>query len=654
MDVVLSRLRRWRIVALPVLWMVWMALGSFAASAQELEAPARQTVERAAQQVAAVVARAVPDQTHTILYVEPVLTDEQRRTRLGARLRGVLQVTLVRHYIKTRLLEQPTASAPTAAAVRVVVELQPFDHHVTALVRILDRDGLLVDADLVDMPRSAAISALLQPDTWLEPDAPQLTLPVPEEGRPDPTPSEPASDRPASPQPPPPEPTSDRPAPPEPPPPEPASDRPTPPEPPPPEPAPDRPTPPQPPPPEPAPDRPAPPQPPPDRFPAPTPPEPPPAQALAAPAPPAPPPTDPAPPPADPTPGLPEDAYEPDDAPGFEVPVPAVEDVRFERTLTDDDRDRFELSLPAAAAVTVAIEAEIETLIALYLAGNAVPIGVHDRGFSGVLEAGAYLIEILAANAATTGAYALAVSTSPEPAEAAGPAEPGAQPEAVLPPSGSAPAAEGAGGAEALAQATELQSGESQERLMRQPPEWLQLTADPGFYGVTVTSAAETLRASLHRTRDEPAFLQLVPSAAGEQVGALFIGADLPVLRIDAPEADPGLRYSVAFEPVSPPRAFADQTWVEQAELGSLKHHTLRIISRDVYQLSMESASTSAASAEVEVLHVPAMRRAAPQAADVSRFDLPPGDYLILLRPLGEGTVGRVCWHLAQGSWNCS
>ena len=618
MDVVLSRLRRWRIVALPVLWMVWMMLGSFAASAQELEAPARQTVERAAQQVAAVVARAVPDQTHTILYVDPVLTDEQRRTRLGARLRGVLQVTLVRHYLKTRLLEQPTASAPTAAAVRVVVELQPFDHHVTALVRILDRDGLLVDADLVDMPRSAAISALLQPDTWLEPDAPQLTLPVPEEGRPDPTPSEPASDRPAPPEPPPPEPS------------------------------PDRPTPPEPPPPEPSPDRPAPPQPPPDRFPAPTPPEPPPAQALAAPAPPEPPPAGPTPP------GLPEDAYEPDDAPGFEVPVPAVEDVRFERTLTDDDRDRFELSLPAAAAVTVAIEAEIETLIALYLAGNAVPIGVHDRGFSGVLEAGAYLIEILAANAATTGAYALTVSTSPEPAEAAGPAEPGAQPEAVLPPSGSAPAAEGAGGAEALAQATELQSGESQERLMRQPPEWLQLTADPGFYGVTVTSAAETLRASLHRTRDEPAFLQLVPSAAGEQVGALFIGADLPVLRIDAPEADPGLRYSVAFEPVSPPRAFADQTWVEQAEIGSLKHHTLRIISRDVYQLSMESASTSAASAEVEVLHVPAMRRAAPQAADVSRFDLPPGDYLILLRPLDEGTVGRVCWHLAQGSWNCS
>ena len=311
------------------------------------------------------------------------------------------------------------------------------------------------------------------------------------------------------------------------------------------------------------------------------------------------------------------------------------------------------MSLPAAATITVAIEAEIETLIALYRSGNAVPIGVHDRGFSGVLEAGTYLIEVLAANVAATGAYALAVSTSPEPSEAAGPAEPDAQPEAVLPPSGSAPAAEGAG-AEALAQATELQSGESQERLMRQPPEWLQLTADPGFYGVTVASAAETLRASLHRTRDEPAFLQLAPSAAGEQVGALFIGADLPVLRIDAPAADSELRYSVAFEPVSPPRAFADQTWVEQAEIGSLKHHTLRIISRDVYQMSMESASTSAASAEVEVLHVPAMRRAAPQEAGVSRFDLPPGDYLILLRPLDGGTVGRVCWHLAQGSWNCS
>ena len=647
MDVVLNRLAPRRIAALPVLWML---LCSFAASAQELEAPARQTVERAAQQVAAVVARAVPDQTHTILYIEPVRTDGQRQTRLGARLRGVLQVTLVRHYLKSRLLEEPTVGAPTAAAVRVVVELQPFDHQVTALVRILDRDGLLIDADLVDMPRSAAISALLQPDTWLAPDAPQLTLPVPEEGRPappEPSPSEPSPDRPAPPEPSPSEPSPDRPAPPEPSPSEPSPDRPAPLEPPPSEPSPDRPALPEPSPSEPSPDRPAPPEPPPDRFPAPTTPEPPFEQAPAAPAPPELPPADPTPP------GLPADAYEPDDAPGSEVPVPAAGDVRFERTLTDDDRDRFALSLPAAATITVAIEAEIETLIALYRSGNAVPIGVHDRGFSGPLEAGTYLIEVLAANVAATGAYALAVSTSPEPSEAAGPAEPDAQPEAALPPSGSASTAEEAG-AEALAQATELQSGESQERLMRQLPEWLQLTADPGFYGVTVTSAAETLRASLHRTRDEPAFLQLAPSAAGEQVGALFIGADLPVLRIDAPEADPGLRYSVAFAPVSPPRAFADQTWVEQAELGSLKHHTLRIISRDVYQMSMESASTTAASAEVEVLHVPAMRRAAPQEAGVSSFDLPPGDYLILLRPLDEGMVGRVCWHLAQGSWNCS
>ncbi len=624
MDVVLNRRTGRRTAALPILCiLLWTPA---AASAQEFEASARQTVQRAAQQAAAVVARAVPDQTHTILYVEPVRTDTDRLTRLGSRLRGVLQVTLVHHYRNARLVDGPTTGALAASAIRVMVELQPFDHQVTILVRILDRDGLLIDADLVDMPRSTAVSALLQPDLWPvaderpAADAPQLTLPIPEESR---------SETPVAP---PPEPPPDRPAPPEPRPPSPSPERPLAPEPVP--------------------------------EPAPAPPEPPGGQATAPSAPPEPLPDEPSPSAETPAAQIPttqtaseqpDDPYEPDDEAGFEVPVPAEADVRFERTLTGGDRDRFELSLPAAAAVTVAIEAEIETLIALYRSGNAVPVGVHNRRFTGVLEAGTYVIQVMTDDAAATGAYALAVSTAPEPSQAAGqdesaPAETSPRPGAALPPSGAEPAAE----ADALAQSTELQAGESQERLIRPAPEWLQLTADPGFYDVTVASASEALRASLHRTRDEPAFLELVPSAAGEQVGALFVGADLPVLRIDAPESDLGLRYSVAFEPATPPRAFADQRWTEQADVGSLKHHTLRIFSRDVYQMSLEAESASASVAEATVYQIPGMIPTPPQEPGVSRFDLPARDYLVLIRPLDGGSVGRVCWHLAQGVWNCS
>ena len=212
MDVVLRRLSTLPGAALAVLCVV---LATAAASAQEFEASARQTVQRAAQQAAGVVARAVPDQTHTILYVEPVRTDTDRPTRLGSRLRGALQVTLVHHYRNARLLQTPTAGAPATSAVRVAVELQPFDHQVTALVRILDRDGLLLDADLVDMPRTTALSELLQPDAWAA-GAPQLTLPAPEDGLAEPpAPSEPAADRPAPAEPGTPEPSPDPPPPPE-------------------------------------------------------------------------------------------------------------------------------------------------------------------------------------------------------------------------------------------------------------------------------------------------------------------------------------------------------------------------------------------------------------------------------------------------------
>ena len=134
----------------------------------------------------------------------------------------------------------------------------------------------------------------------------------------------------------------------------------------------------------------------------------------------------------------------------------------------------------------------------------------------------------------------------------------------------------------------------------------------------------------------------------------MFIGADQPVLRIDAPESGQGLRYAVTFETAAPPRAFADQRWTEQAEVGSLKHHTLRIFSRDAYRMSLESGPGSTALAEAAVYQIPGMIRTLPQEPDVSRFDLPASDYLVLIRALDEGAVGRACWYLAQGPQNCS
>ena len=96
---------------------------------------------------------------------------------------------------------------------------------------------------------------------------------------------------------------------------------------------------------------------------------------------------------------------------------------------------------------------------------------------------------------------------------------------------------------------------------------------------------------------------------------------------------------------------FADQAWTAQADLGPVTHHNLRVFNRDVYQISLES--TSAVFAEVVVLEVPSMSNVAPQEPGLSRYDLVQGDYLVLVHPLDGRTVGRVCWHLAEGSWNC-
>ena len=582
MDLLLSRLTARRLTALPVVWILLWA--SAAASAQEfavqdLELPVRQTVTRAAQQVAAVVTRSVPDHIHTILNVDPVQTDTGHLTPLGARLRGALLVALVHQYRSARLVADPTAEVPPGSVVRVMVELQPFDHQVMALVRIIDRDGLLIDADLVDMPRSTGIDALLQPltplqpepspdaETPLEAEPPQLTLTVPAAEARLPEPAEPPAALPQS-------------------------------------------------------------------FAQPAPP-----RSFAQPAP-----TE---PPEPPDLGVPDDSYEPDDVAGLEVPLTPAAEIRFERTLTENDRDRFKLSLAVLSIVTAAIETDVETLIALYRADSAVPFGLHDSGFTGELDAGTYVIEVMAADTSATGTYTLTVSTAePVPAEADEPVRDAANDRADEPEPETTEA-------EALAQPTELQSGESQERLMRQAPEWLQLTANPGFiYSVAVGSASEALSASLHSARDELPFLQLIRSAAGERVGVLFIGADMPVLRVDAPQEDLGLRYTVSFERVDSPRVFADQVWGAQGDLGDLKYHTLRVFHRDIYQISLESAS--AVFAEVSVLLVPEMRNVPPQEPGLSRYDLPPGDYLIVVRPLDGRTVGRVCWHLAEGSWNCS
>ena len=103
---------------------------------------------------------------------------------------------------------------------------------------------------------------------------------------------------------------------------------------------------------------------------------------------------------------------------------------------------------------------------------------------------------------------------------------------------------------------------------------------------------------------------------------------------------------------VTPPRVFADRAWVEQADLGPIRHHNLRVFDRDAYQMSLEAAPETPVG--VAVFYLPGMIDISPQEPGLSRFELVQGDYLVLVRPLEGGTVGRVCWHLAEGASNCA
>lgn len=392
MGVLLSWPARRMLFALPVLGVfLWSATGAIS---QSQEIGTRQEIDAAVLQIASVVTRTLFDKAEDILSVEPVRIDAERLTPLGVRLRGALQVTLLRDFPNARLLADSETGA-AGRAVRIVVELHPFDDQVIVLVRIIDRDGFLIDAALLEMTRSPGISALL------------------------------------------------------------------------------------------------------------------------------------------------------------------------------------------------------------------LPAGLSD-------------------------------------------ATPAAEPSSKLWPASSEPSVS----SRSIVSRTpvELRPGQSQKRVVL-GQEWFVLIASPGFYGLTINSETDQLRASLHGSR-EAELQQLIRSAPGELVGALFIGTDPPHLRVDAPQLDRGLIYAISFESIAPPRVFADQAWVSQPALGSVGYHTLRVLSQDVYKITLES--TSQGQAQATVFELPAMVPTAPQTPSQQNYELAAADYFVLVRSFDGRAVGRVCWLPKNSPGTCS
>lgn len=549
MGLFLSRTMLWRLVLLPslILLSATMALG------QSTDTEIRHAIDATALQIAAVVTRAVPDDADTIMAVQPVFTDTELLTPLGAGLRGALQVTLLRDYDESRLLADPLGEVAVGLAVRVMVELQPFGDGVLVLVRIVDRDGFLIEAALIEMTYSPAIPLLLQQSSQLKGRV-LAPVPTPDEtsSTTEPSVSSRLLQRRASVE-------SSKPAM---------------------------------------------------------------STTLVS-----------------------ADPYEPDDVPGFEVPVPTTDSVHFERFLTRGDRDRFEVSIPKEATIIVASESSIETLLVLYHVGDAVPFRLHDGQFTQQLQAGTYILEVIAADAEASGRYALSVRS-----EARAPSSGAAVDESDG--SVSDGSAAEVHNVEASLHPTELRSGQPQERVLQQLKDWIALTAVPGFYGVTLRSQTNQLLGSLYHAKDGDSFLQLVRSAPDKLVGALFIGVDVPHLLVETTLENLDKRYTVSLDPIEPPRVFADQTWVSQSTLGLVRYHSLRVFRQEVYLITLESTALSRA--QVAIFQLPAMTPVVAQETAIpGRYSLAPGDYLVITSSVDTHEVGRVCWRRVVGSRIC-
>ena len=544
MGILLNRPVTW--CAAPILtFLLWSALN---ASSQTLESQVRSSLDTAAREIASFIHQALPDDSTSIVAIEPILTDIDRRlTALGVRLRGTLQITLLNDYSHIRVVEDPSRDTAAESTTRVVAELQPFDDRVFVLVRIIDRSEFLIDAVLIEILRTPGISRLLIPNV----------SPTVQEQNSDPSSGERSSKNTGSTQ----------------------------------------------------------------------------SHSVES----------------NPiydvsrdslnSPKIESDPYEPDDTPGFEVPLPLVNPLRFERSLSPEDRDRFKLVIAEPTAVIIEVSSSIETLIVLYGNTSTVPISLHENRFSQHLHSGTYIVEVVAAGSKATGDYVLSFRNENQSLYVD--SEVVAVTDAIIL-EFDEPENEPHQQEEFL-KIIELQPGQLHKHLISQQQAAFQIKAVPRFYGVTLRSEIAALNAKLHKKPEGEPFLQLSLSTPNELVGAVFIGAQAPYIMVEVPLQNQNRSFEIIVEPITPPRVFADQTWASQYLMGSVGYHALRVFRQEVYQISLDAFNLNRA--EITVFQLPNMMMTSSQEVITpGRYDLSPGDYFVMVRYLDMAAVGRTCW----------
>ncbi|MBN2553623.1 MAG: hypothetical protein JXB06_12680 [Spirochaetales bacterium] len=306
-----------------------------------------------------------------------------------------------------------------------------------------------------------------------------------------------------------------------------------------------------------------------------------------------------------------EDPFEPDDAPGFEVKIPAFALESFGRSITPGDVDRFRFYMPEAGTVVLEARTDIDLQLLLFREGENIPFEVSgSAGSENVrletnLEQGYYVVELLAYDFSVQGSYVLAIDLT-------GRSNDGFEPD------------------DRLEEAGAIHPDTRQDRaLLSGDQDWVELAFTvPAFYTVYTTGGEVDTEITLY-TDQEREILKDDGSGAGDNAFiVLFLGTRRIYARISGKETPASGAYTLAFETIDPPQIFP-APGIEQIDLRETPlAFQLRIIQSGRYFIRSRGAA-GGASVTVDLYSLPAMRAV---RGSESLYSLSAGDYLFVLK----------------------
>jgi hypothetical protein len=302
-----------------------------------------------------------------------------------------------------------------------------------------------------------------------------------------------------------------------------------------------------------------------------------------------------------------EDPFEPDDAPGFEVQVPAFGTQSFGRAISRGDVDRFRFYKSGRGTVVLEARTDFDLQLLLFREGENIPFQVSGTEMSAnvrleaTLEEGYYVVEVLAYDFSVQGPYVFTVDLT-------GRSNDGFEPD------------------NSFEEAKAIYPDSRQERaLLSGDPDWVELAFTvPAFYAVYTTGQEVDTRITVY-TDEERELLKDDNSGTGDNAFIpLFLGTRRTYAQITA--EGPGGSYTLVFEKIDPQQVYPSSGIAEVEFRERPLSFQLRIIQSGRYLIRAAGGMTSISA---ELFSLPSMRRV--PGAD-SLYSLSAGDYLLLLK----------------------